>query len=175
MADGSTKLIENIQRSDWVAKDNSRSGAYQVARVLSTEHLANSELDFCCFDINSISDGVPNKPLLITQGHPIVYNSTRRAARLFGDLPGVFVLNKAIAADILPKESGDLYHLWDLQFETVGSYVANGVTIQSRNPRSYLTPMPKEFYFDQHLYVDKLSNDHDATNEFDLVYEKITH
>ena len=65
------------------------------------------------------------------------------------------------------------YNMWDLQFDTVGSYVANGVTVQSRHPRSYLTPMPKELYFDQNLYTDELKNDYDPAYEFPYVSEKV--
>jgi len=66
-----------------------------------------------------------------------------------------------------------LYQLWDLQFETVGTYVANGVTIQSRNPRSNLTPLSKDLYFDQSLYDGDLIDDFDPANEFPLVLEAI--
>ena len=67
---------------------------------------------------------------------------------------------KTPACQILPINSGSdgseagKYTVYDLQFESEGSYVANGVTVQSRSPRSEITPLSRELYFNDELYTD---------------------
>ena len=47
-------------------------------------------------------------------------------------------------------------NLYDIQFENDGSYIANGVQLQSRCPRSQMTPLAKEDYFNQELYTEEV-------------------
>jgi len=172
LSDHSEKMIQNIRRGDIVAADPQISRRYLVSRVLSDQYSGNSVLDICEFKPNSIAQNVPNQTLYITSGHPIVHNGARRASRLFTEFDGV-TESKNIKFDNLIEGQND-HRLWDLQFDTVGSYVANGVTVQSRHPQSFITPMPKELYFDQKLYSPEIKNDHDPKYEFPLVYDKIT-
>ena len=56
----------------------------------------------------------------------------------------------------MPKNQDNEYCIYDLQFENDSSYVANGIMVQSRCPRSEISPLPKELYFDQELYTDEI-------------------
>jgi hypothetical protein len=78
-----------------------------------------------------------------------------------------------VHSDLLPKEETDSYHLFDLQFDQIGSYVANGVTVQSRHPQSFITPLPKELYFDKNLFQNEKKDDNDPNYEFPLVHSSV--
>jgi hypothetical protein len=173
MADRSKKLIQLIERGDEVAANLSVTKTHRVARLTSIEFSGDMTIDLCKFEPDTIAVGVPDKQFICTPTHPIIHNSKRYAAKLFDAIPGISSQNKVLVSNILPTESDNVYRLWDLQFETVGSYVANGLIIQSRHPQSFLTPLPRELYFNDDLYDDKLKNDHDAAFEFPLVYERV--
>ena len=171
MADGSTKEIKTIERGELVAADPSINKQYRVANLNINNLGAESMIDICEMVPNSIDKNIPSEKLLISSLHPIIDFETkkRRHAHKYVNYPGITRFQNVKAADILTE-----YCLYDLQFETVGSYVANGVTIQSRNPRSFLTPLPQELYFNQELYDGKLMDDNDPANEFPLDYSLLT-
>ena len=175
MADGKTKLIQDIKRGDIVKADTSSDRSHIVARVDITNLSRNGTLDVCEFLPNSIGPNIPSRKLITTSGHPIVHypTKTRRSAHFFTSAyPDVKLHTDTKIRDIMPILNNK-YQLWDLQFETVGTYVANGVVVQSRNPRSNLTPLSKDLYFDQSLYDGVLIDDFDPANEFPLVLEAI--
>lgn len=174
LADGTTKLIQYIQRGDLVAGDPSITKIFKVGNIIHTKHPKNSIMGMCVINPNTIEKNIPNKKLIVTHSHPIIYKNARRAAKLFNTLPGITHYLTTPINQILPDDNTyNEYTLWDMQFETIGSYVANGVTLQSRHPRSFITPLPKELYFDQSLYTEELKNDHDPLFEYPLIYEKI--
>lgn len=167
MADSSTKEIKSIKRGELVAADPSNTKQYRVAKLDITRLSAESQIDICEIAPNSLAENIPSEKLLITSLHPIVdlNGKKRRHAHKYVNYPGVKRFQNVKAANIL-----DEYCLYDLQFETVGSYVANGLTIQSRNPRSFITPLSRELYFDETLYDGKIMDDNDPANEFPLDY-----
>jgi len=146
MADGSTKMIQTIQRGDLVAPNN------QVARLCREKIDELSKIDLVVFEKNCLGNR-PDRRLVITPNHPIFYKNARRPAKCFEKCPGVTVWDRKQISQVtnLLDTSGDIY-LYDLQFEHDGSYIANGTEIQSRSPYSYYGPLPKELYFDESLY-----------------------
>jgi hypothetical protein len=146
MADGSTKLIKHIKRGDVVAPN------HPVARLCMEKIDYSSKIDLVIFEENCLGNR-PDKQLVITPNHPIFYKNARRPAKCFEKCPGVTLIENTPISQVtdLLDTSGDIY-LYDLQFDHDGSYIANGVEIQSRSPYSYYGPLPKELYFDQTLY-----------------------
>jgi len=178
MANGQTKLIQDIKRGDVVSSDPFFTNSHVVANVENTKYSANAKVHMCEFYPNCLDQNVPSNTLLITSGHPIIHHATktRRPASVLAKYSNSKIHDAIQIGDIVEPLENDEdrpYQLWDLQFETVGSYVANGVTIQARHPRSNLTPLPKELYFDQSLYTDKTVDDFDSEFEYPLTFEQI--
>jgi hypothetical protein len=173
LKNGQYKLIQDIKRGDIVSSDPNFMKEYCVARVNKMKLDENAIINMYEFQPNSLNNNVPYKNLLITKDHPIIHQKTctRRPAYAFKNYPNINIFTNIKAGNILPKIDDELYDncLWDLQFEEVGTYVANGVTLQSRNPRSRLSPLPKELYFNESLYTNALMNDHDPANEYPFV------
>jgi len=167
MANHTTRLIQHIKRGDLVSSNLSKTQIHRVARVLSTKLNPETNLEMCVVHPNSISINQPAKKLLIAPSHPIVdvHNQVRRAARYF---PTVEILSDRVK-NLLPPTNNQEYVLWDLQFETIGSYVANNLVIQSRHPQSFITPLPKELYFTDSLFSPNTTNDHDPAFEYPLM------
>jgi len=170
MANGSKCKIQNIKRGDIVYADNNIKKTFTVSRVLQMNYLPDSEISVCKFQPNSLSKNIPNRELIITNLHPIVHDKARRHAIRFTNLKGVESFEKIKVCDILPTVN-NAYYLWDLQFDTVGTFVANGVTVQSRHPQSFISPLPKELYIRLELYSTDIKNDHDEAYELPLVYD----
>jgi len=178
MANGQTKLIQDIKRGDVVSSDPFFTNSHVVAYVENTKYSANAKVHMCEFYPNCLDQNIPSNTLLITSGHPIIHHATktRRPAHVLAKYSNSKIHESIQIGDIVEPLENDAdrpYQLWDLQFETVGSYVANGVTIQARHPRSNLTPLPKELYFDQSLYTDKIVDDFDSEFEYPLIFEQI--
>ena len=138
MMDGSFKPIQDIQRGDMV------SPGHMVARLCETQVANAAIIDVIVFCVNSLGFGLPKKDLTITSNHPLIYNNVRRPAWCFRDFIGVSRIKK-----------NNITYLYDLQFDHDGSYIANGVEIQSSSPYSALNPLPKDLYFDQSLYSEE--------------------
>jgi hypothetical protein len=49
---------------------------------------------------------------------------------------------------LIGNDGEDICSLYDLQFDHDGIYVANGVIVRSRCPRSEVTQLAKDLYFD---------------------------
>lgn len=146
MIDGTYKPIKDIQRGDIVAP------GHQVSRLCYEKIDYSSKIDLMIFEKNCL-DNFPNERLIITPNHPIIYKNARRPAKCFKNCPGVtYIKQKPInqITEFVNQPNGLI--LYDLQFDYDGSYIANGVEVQSRSPHSYHGPLPKELYFDQSLY-----------------------
>jgi hypothetical protein len=160
MADGCFKSINQIKRGDLIASDFSQKQIHKVSLVNRNPLFGDTLLDIIEILPNAFGLNQPNQRLLITPNHPIFYNFARRPAKCFDKFSGVIVHQKKMAKNILEKDNdADTYSLYDLQFDCDGSYVANNLQIQSRSPYSELTPLPKEFYFDQSLWTSELTWD----------------
>lgn len=166
MADGTTKQIQDIVRGDWVS---SSTQVHRVARVLSTKHTSGDLLNMVVFNKDSVGTNLPSRDLIITSLHPIVKDKQRVHAIKLANLDRVNYYHNVPINRVTNLDKNGEYTLWDLQFETVGSYIANGLEIQSRHPRSFLTPLPKNFYFNQSLYTKDFSNDFDPKYPYPLV------
>ena len=164
LANGTTKLIQDVVRGDLVAGDPSMKKSYRVANIPFTAYSNDIAMDLVTFEPNSLGTNIPNKQLITTPGHPIIWNNSRRAARNFTRLAGVELVEQS-----LPVGNNNDHILWDIQFETIGTFVANGVTLQSRHPQSRFTPLPRELYFDDALYSTSLKDDNDPHFEHLLV------
>lgn len=167
MADGTLKPIKYIQRGDIVAPN------HRVSRLCVEPIIGSSYIDIYVFKKNCLGS-IPTQDLYITGNHPIFYKGARRPAKCFANCPSVTVLkhiNVNQLVTILP--SHELY-LYDLQFDYDTSYIANGLTVQSRSPNSYYGPLPKELYYDQSLYSDALVWD-SSTHEYPLLDQPVTH
>lgn len=174
MADGSAKLIQDIQRGDLVAADSTLTASYRVARSTFTSHSAYTKIELYRFNTGSVTSTTPSRPLYITPLHSIFYENTRRYAKMFHGKDGVDHLTDKPVEEILELETGlKDYRLWDLQFETVGSYVANGLKIQSRHPRSINSPLAKSLYFSPDLYNPQLRDDNDIIYDCPLVFDMV--
>jgi hypothetical protein len=148
MMDGSTKPISQITRGEMVAPN------HQVARLCRERVDYSSTIDLMIFEPKCLGNR-PTQQLIVTPNHPIFYQGARRPAKCFSKCPGVTNYKDQPVSCVahLLGDQEDLY-LYDLQFEHEGSYLANGLEVQSRSPCSYYGPLPKELYFDQSLYCD---------------------
>lgn len=170
MMNGTTKPIKEIQRGEFVAPN------HQVARLCREKIDYSSKIDLVVFDPNCLSN-CPNEKLVITPNHPIFYKNARRPAKCFEKCPGVSFIEQKPVSQIISlfdvsltdvSLTDDIY-LYDLQFDHEGSYIANGIEIQSRSPCSYYGSLPKELYFDQSLYcTDKVWDSLDQILPLDL-------
>lgn len=149
MGNNTYKPIELIQRGEWVIGYNHTK--YRVA-VVNRQLVAGSALlTLLEFSSNSLGNNLPLNKLLITPNHPLLIQGGRRPAKCFKMLSGVITHTQIKPSQLLTEEPDEhgIYYLYDLQFEDDGSYIAEGVPIQSRSPWSDITPLPKELYFDQ--------------------------
>lgn len=157
MADGTKKFIQDIQRGDIVAADLTANNYNTVAQLNIQNLSPKLKIDIVKFEPHSISYNQPFQTLLTTANHPIIYQNKRRPAKCFSQFEGVTHHNKDInVEDILPKNHENQYCVYDLQFENDGSFVANGVIVQSRSPRSEITPLSKDLYFNPQLYTNEI-------------------
>jgi len=171
LADGNTKLVQDLERGDIVAGDVNRSVCHRVARIPKQILSANSPVDIVTFEPNSLGDNIPTKKLTTTMGHSLLYQGVRKPAYCFVNYPGVTrYKNTHRAKDLMIVEPDDSYIFYDIQFDHIGSFVANGVVLQSRLPWSLLTPLPKELYFDQTLYQSRVGDDDDPGYAYPLNY-----
>jgi hypothetical protein len=148
MVDGSERLIRDLKRGDIVAPH------HQIARVRYERISENSLVDLMVFEKGCFGT-TPHQQLVTTPNHPIFYKGARRPARCFEGCPHVTTIKRTPVYSLgsLFPTLNDMC-LYDLQFDHDGSYIANGVEIQSRSPYSCYDPLPKEMYYDQSLYME---------------------
>jgi len=163
MADGSIKLIKNIKRGDLVASDSNNSQTFKVSRVNVSIYRKEQKIGVAIMNENCLDKNVPNKKLTITGYHPIFYKGARREAQYFANLEGV-KYEEIEAEKVFEVTKEGFVELYDLQFDDDGSYVANGVQVQSRCPWSFYTPLPKELYYDLAMYKKCLDANIDSLN-----------
>lgn len=174
MADGTTKLIQDMKRGDLVASDPEISHVHRVAKVHQRSYQPDAIIDLYQFETGSLGE-IPTKPLILTPHHAIYHEGARYPAKAFHKTNGVNLIEKTSVREILVGITHDdetvSYDLWDLQFETIGSYVVNGVTVQSRHPQSINTPLDLADYFDISFYSPTLRDDHDDAYSLPLLYQ----
>jgi len=161
MFDGTEKRIKDLKRGDLVASDLDKSKSYKISRVNIAGYRPSRSMQVAVFEIGCLGENMPNQKLTITGYHPIFYKGSRREAQYFKDLPGVTYYEKIEGKDLFEIENG-LVNLYDLQFDEEGSYVANGVQVQSRCPWSIHTPLPKELYFDISWFREEKVEDNEG-------------
>lgn len=163
MHDGSLKMIKNIERGDIT------STGEKVAKLRKEPHHRSSQVDLITFESGCLGNGLPHQKIIVTPAHPFFYQGARRPASWFVKFEGVTLHNKCIIGDFFDTTDTTVY-LYDLQFDHDGSYIANGVEVQSRSPRSSQTPLEKELYFDQTLFDDTyITNDFQTTHQIPLI------
>lgn len=150
MADGNEKPIQNIKRGDLVTGDLKCHSKYKVARLIQTPMSAHTSLKIVKINKDAIAINQPNQDLIISSGHPIYHQGFRRRAKCFKNYPSVKYWNKIPANQILPVDDNNkTYSLYNLQFQHDGSFVANGVVVDSVPANSSLMPLSKELYFNK--------------------------
>jgi uncharacterized repeat protein (TIGR01451 family) len=139
MVDGTSKKIQDLKRGECVFPN------HRIARVTETPINPKQVVDVMIFSVGSLERQIPNKQLMITPNHPLVWQNTRRPAKCFRSIIGVS----------MTRLTG-VEKLYDLQFDHEGSYYANGVEVQSCSPHSSLNPLPKELYYNPLLYTGQM-------------------
>ncbi len=152
MADGSFKSIQNLQRGDLVAANPEKTLMNQVARLNIQQLDPQCPITLYKFEEHSLGHNIPFKPLFITENHPIIYGQSRKPAQCFALHPQVIKCINDECHSIVKNHEGE-YLLYDVQFDHDGTYVANGIVLQSRSPRSQITPLDKDLYFDHSLWT----------------------
>lgn len=152
LEDGKTKQIQHIKRGDSVASDSSLTNTYKVANVNKLILEPKNLIDIYQFKHGSLGLNLPNKDLFITGNHPIIWKDARRPSKCLKNLQNIINHDKSPINTVLPIDINNEYALYDLQFEVDGTYVANGVVVQSRSPHSDLTPLSEDLFFDKSLY-----------------------
>ena len=186
MADGTEKPVQEIARGDLVAGNKDGTIINIVARLNTNILPPKYSPDVVVFEPDSLGPNLPSDQLIITANHPLLWNGKRRPAHCFANLPnitryykgqifkqGIQFNDKIIGnigiKDLISIDPDGQYKVYDLQFEQLGSYIAEGVELQSRSPRSNITPLPIELYFDQSMYRQDLSeNDEEYELKLDL-------
>lgn len=157
LSDGQLKPIEQIVRGDTVVGYEGKN--FKVADVNRQFISKNATIDLVEFLPNSLGHECPSRNLYITPNHPIFYKNTRKPAKSFRHLPNVIEHTNVKPASIIQPEyadeNGPVYYLYDLQFDSDGSYIAEGVLVQSRSPWSNITPLAKDKYYDQSRYKEE--------------------
>ena len=158
MVDGTYKMIQDIKKGDWVKGD--RNGTtYRVSKVIKQEVKPfESKTDIVIFKKNALGKNLPLNKLIVLGNHSIIWNGKKRPAGRFMNHPNVTryynqrVLkrnstdNKIYSLDeLLPNEGTATFTVYDLQFETEGSYIAEGLQVKSRSPLSKFTPLETVF------------------------------
>jgi hypothetical protein len=150
LANGTMRMIKNIKRGDIVKGYNN---VFKVARVISHKICNNFPVKLITILPSSISYNQPNRRLIIDPDHKIICNG---CVCSLSNLENQSTQTCTTAQNILISNddtiSHNQYYMYDLQFETEGSYCANGLYIISISPRSPYYYLSKEMYFNRKLY-----------------------
>ena len=138
MANGDQVPIQNIKKGDYIAGNSDLSIKHQVARVIHTTCSPDFPISIVKFDMNSLGNNLPNKDLIVTSGHKILWNGVNFRAKLFKKKKGVKHI-KAAAKKLLKEESS--YSLYNIQYDHKGYFVANGLILESVPNDSKLYPL----------------------------------
>ena len=135
MKDGSLKEIKDIIRGDEVIEDIKTNKTNIVSRVISMKVENKNIIKIPKNLLNNSAD------LFISEDHPIWINNDEQ--RLFSkNIEGV---EKYLLKDDM---------LYNIQYDTEGTYYANGIKIDSLSPYHQYYNLPKELYIDTHKYVE---------------------
>ena len=153
MMDGTYKPIQDIRKGDYV-KGDFYGTTYRVVKLIKQDVTLESETDIVIFKKNALGRNLPSNKLIVLGNHSIIWNGKKRPAGRFMNHPNVTryyhqrVLkrnstdNKIYSLfELLPDEGTGTFTVYDLQFETEGSYVAEGLQMKSRSPLSKFTPL----------------------------------
>ena len=154
MADGSEKPIQNIQRGDYVANNFGQTNNNKVARIIHSKISPMTPISIITIEKDAICPNQPKQKIIMTSGHPILYNGLRYRAKCFKNFNGVkyHSKSKTLAKDILPPNEDGSYSLYNIQYEHDGYFIANGLIVDSIPPLSIIAPLPKELYFHKSLF-----------------------
>lgn len=159
MHNGTTKEIHRIERGDLVAGSYDLKIVHQVAEINRGYFDNQAKLEICEIKKNALSLNRPNQNLLIMSHHPVIHENARRPVKCLRYLPLIQNLNHLSIDQYLTPNNENKYILYDLQFDHEGSYIANGLLIQSRSPYSNITPLAKHLYFNQKNYREERYTD----------------
>lgn len=67
-----------------------------------------------------------------------------------------FIKRYTLAKNILPTNDDASYFLYNIQLETDGYFIANGLVVDSISPFSNILPLPRELYIDDNLYENPI-------------------
>jgi hypothetical protein len=154
MADNSIKEIKDLEKGDFVAGNKENTTCYQIARKIHNKVSRNHLVDIVKIQNNALGENYPEYDTIITAWHPILYKNERRPAKCFRKFKGVeYSKKRKLAETILPADESEseekTYSLYNLQFDTEGFFIANGLVVQSVSPHSALVPLAEEDYYDK--------------------------
>ena len=155
MADGTYKKIINIRRGDLIQCMND---ILPVSRVKYTKFNMDMKCNYCIIPKNTqINNTTLFEPLLITGYHPILINNKRIPVEhiKFSLKNGIYDVFLNCKSQMISKE----IILCDLQFDKPTYYNANGIWIQSSSPYTKNNPLPRELYWEESYYSNKLTTD----------------
>jgi hypothetical protein len=161
LANGQWKKVQDLTRGELIAgKDGS---ALPLCRLI-VKDISASRIDFIVIPKDAIAPGMPMNDLYCCKHHYFLYGDKLYAAESFLSFPGVRRI-RGYAKEVLGKELPKLSKLrmYDLQFETEGFYIAEGLVSPSRSPYDADDPLPRELFFDQSLFrlnIPKSQLDH---------------
>jgi hypothetical protein len=154
LSNGQWKKVQDLKRGDSIAgKDGS---ALPLCRLI-TKDISTSKVEFILIPKDAISPGLPINDLYCCKHHYFLYNDKLYAAESFLSFPGTKRIT-GYGKQVLSKP-----RMYDLQFETEGFYIAEGLLCPSRSPYDADDPLPRELFFDQSLFrpnIPKSQLDH---------------
>lgn len=149
MGDGSYKAIKDIKRNDVVIQDIETGSTSIVSKVYTTQFGG---------EMVKIPAGlIGNKEdMIISKLHPIWLNNNKRIYAK--DLKGVEIIQ-------------GIAELYNLQFDDEGTFIADGVKIDSLSPYHKYYPLQKEFFFDVNKYIKgkKVKHENDKSRNKPLL------
>jgi hypothetical protein len=154
MSDGTYKPIKDIKRNDVVVQDINLHTTAIVSNVYKSQILG---------EMVKIPAGlIGNKEdIICTKLHPIwIGNKMRIYAQ---DLKGVELIN-------------GLCELYNLQFDEEGTFIVDGIKVDSLSPYHKYNPLPKELFIDQSKFIKgrKVRHENDSfRNKPPLRFNKI--
>jgi hypothetical protein len=150
MGDNTYKLIKDIQRGDEVMQDSNT----KTKAIVSNVHQSTLMTEMV-----SIPAGLMGnvEEIICTQLHPIwVENDTKRVYAK--DLEGVKIISGA----------GQFFNL---QYDEEGTFIADGIKVDSLSPYHKYIPLPKDLFIDASKYIEgkKVKDENDPTRNKPLL------
>ena len=135
MKDGSLKEIKDIKRGDEILEDIDTNKTNIVSRIISMK-VTNKQI--VKIPKNTINN---NEDLYIADIHPIWINDEK---------------NRIYAKDIKGSESYTIENdmLYNIQYDTEGTFYGSGIKIDSLSPYHKYYPLPLELFTDKNNYIE---------------------